>query len=91
MTPRVFARELEAARLRAIDDYRRDLTQAWNDARCYALVRSKKGLPPLQKLLSDVKESRGEDRQTPMQMRAVLNMYGLKGRKAKGRGAKRGQ
>lgn len=73
--------------MRAIDDYRRDLTQAWNVARCYAMVRSKKGLPPLQRLLSEVKESRGDDRQTSEQMRAVLSMYGMRGRKAKRRGA----
>lgn len=54
MTPRVLEREFEAARLRAIDRFKEGLTDAWNYARMYAAVRSKKGLPPLSKVLEEV-------------------------------------
>jgi hypothetical protein len=84
MTPRVFERELEAARLRATDAYQRDLTLAWNYARCYALVRSKKGLPPLRTLLDEVNQSRG---QSAEEMRAnvelLSQMTGFPMRRAK--------
>jgi hypothetical protein len=89
MTPRVLERELEAARLRAIDDYKRDLTQAYNYARCYAMVRSKKGLPPLSKLLDEVKDgSKGDSRaQSPGEMLTAVQMmaaqYGIPLRRKK--------
>ncbi len=54
MTPRVLEREFEAARLRAIDRFKEGLTDGWNFARMYAAVRSKKGLPPLSKVLDEV-------------------------------------
>lgn len=75
MTPRVLAREFEAARLRSVDDYRRDLTQAYNVARCYAMVRSKQGLPPLSKLIDEVKTK--EDAGAPQSaadMRSMVEM-----------------
>jgi hypothetical protein len=87
MTPRVLERELEVARMRATDDYKRDLTQAYNFARCYAMVRSKKGLPPLSTLLAEIKDKRDGQKQNVEQMRSVLNvlsgMYGIPLRKAK--------
>jgi hypothetical protein len=54
MTPKVLGREFEAARLKAVDRFQEGLTDAWNFARMYAAVRSKKGLPPLSKVLEEV-------------------------------------
>jgi hypothetical protein len=54
MTPKVLGREFEAARLKATDRFQEGLTDAWNFARMYAAVRSKKGLPPLSKVLEEV-------------------------------------
>lgn len=87
MTPRVLERELEAARLRATDDYKRDLTQAYNVARCYAMVRSKKGLPPLSELLSEVNENRtARTAQSAEQLLGMVQimsgMYGIPMRRA---------
>lgn len=91
MTPKQLGRRFEAERLRRIDEYKRDYTLAYNHARCYAMVRSKKGLPPLQKLLSEVQESKTESgRQTPQQMKAMLAIVsqqnGIPLRKAAPRG-----
>lgn len=89
MTPRVLERELEAARLRATDDYRRDLTQAYNFARCYAMVRSKKGMPPLSKLLDEIKDGSSKDGrpQSPGEMLTAVQMmaaqYGIPLRRKK--------
>jgi hypothetical protein len=89
MTPRVLEREIEAAQKRATDDYKRDLTHAYNFARCYAMVRSKKGLPPLKQLLDDVKDraSRGVQQSATELLGAVQvmsGMYGIPLRRAKG-------
>jgi hypothetical protein len=87
MTPRILERELEAARLRATDDYKRDLTQAYNVARCYAMVRSKKGLPPLSELLDQVKDKAETLPQSPEQLLGMVQimsgMYGIPMRRAK--------
>ena len=69
MTPRVLAMEFEAARERAIDRFKEGLTDAWNNARTYALVRSKKGLPALSKLLEEVG---GKKAQTAGDMKATV-------------------
>jgi hypothetical protein len=66
MTPRVLGREIEAAGLRTKDDYRRELTQAYNFARCYSMVRSKKGMPPLKKLLDEIKDTTGQQSEKGM-------------------------
>lgn len=89
MTPRVLGRELEAARLRSVDRFREGLTDAWNVARMYAAVRSKKGLPPLAKLLDEVKETTPKaERQTVAQLRTtlgILSEMGSVGRPRKGK------
>lgn len=76
MTPRELGRELEAARLRSIDEYRRDTTLAWNVARFNASTKSKKGLQPLQKYLSEVREDSG-DRQSEKEMLAALQTLSM--------------
>lgn len=58
MTPKVLEREFEAARLKATDRFKEGLTDAWNFARMYAAVKSKKGLPSLSKVLDEIKDSR---------------------------------
>jgi len=88
MTPKQLGRRFEAARLKSVDDYRRDVTQAWNFARCYAMVKSKKGLPPLKKLLEEVKDKDAikGDRQDAKQIKSALSVlsqqYGIPLRKA---------
>lgn len=87
MTPRVLGREIEVARLRSIDDYRRDVTQAHSFARCYALVRSKNGLPPVSELLSDVKDGPAHNcDQSPTELLGAVQimsgMYGIPMRRA---------
>lgn len=74
MTPKVLERELEAARLRSIDDYRRDVTLAWNISRVFFTSKGKKQLVKLSDLLDEVKTSRSSDRQTAGQMKAVLGV-----------------
>jgi hypothetical protein len=69
MTPRVLGRELEAARLRATDRFKEGLADAWNVARMYAAVKSKKGLQPLSKVLDEVKDG-STGKQTAADMKA---------------------
>lgn len=74
MTPRVLAREFEAAELRSVDTYRENVTLAYNVARCYAMVRSKKGMPPLSQLLDEVKTKRDDGPQSAGSMRHAVEM-----------------
>ena len=90
MTPRVLERELDAARLKATDRFKEGLADAWNVARMYAAVRSKKGLPPLGKVLGEVKSGEKSERQSVGQVKAALTVlseqYGIKIRKGRSRG-----
>lgn len=89
MTPRVLGRELEAARMRAVDRFREHTTQAWQTVRFNAAYRSKKGLQPLSSYLDEMeKGARGlPPPQSPIEAAAALEIiaaqWGLKMRKVK--------
>lgn len=59
MTPRELGREFEAARLRSVDEYRRDVTLAWNVSRVFFKTKAKKQMPELRALLSEMGEGEG--------------------------------
>lgn len=90
MTPRILAREFEAARLRAVDRFRQSVTDGWNVARMYAAVRSKKGLSALSKYLDEVKAEQGDSPQGASDMKLTVEMLsqmsGIPMRRAKARG-----
>lgn len=88
MTPRILERELEAARLRKVDAYKEGLTLAYNFARCYAMVRSKNGIPPLSQLLSEVADNAVERKEQSAEqllgmVQIMSGMYGIPMRRAK--------
>ena len=80
MTIRELFREFAAARLRAEDTYRRDLTLAWQISRLHGALRSKRGLQPLSIYLDESARA-VPAQQTYPQMRAVLRVlsesYGI--------------
>lgn len=87
MTPRVLAREFEAARLKSIDEYRKGVTVAWNMARFNALTKSKKGLKPLKDYLHEVDDTKAakSERQSATQLRTALGMLSELGWVGRGR------
>lgn len=81
-------REFAAARERARDDYRRDVTLAWNIVRVYIKTKNDKRMPSVQQLLGS--EGRTKDRQNVAQLKSALTIlsgqYGIPLRKAAPRG-----
>lgn len=75
---------MTAARERSKDDYRRDVTQAWQTVRVYIQTKNDKRMPSLQSLI-DGTEPRKE-RQSVSQLKsavmALSREYGLPVRKA---------
>lgn len=83
MTVRELFREFAAARLRAEDDDRRNVTLAWQIVRIYIKTKANKRLPSLQELLQ---QNARPVKQTPKQMEVMLSAlsqkYGIPLRKA---------
>jgi hypothetical protein len=65
-------REFAAARLRAEDDDRRNVTLAWQIVRIYVRTKSQKRLPSLRELITDTARPAGA--QSPTQMLGALEM-----------------
>lgn len=79
LTLREYSRECTAANRRARADYNRCLTQAWHTIR-YLKIGWAKQLPKLESEYLSDRDALEKPRQTPAQMRQVLERLGMKAR-----------